>query len=74
MASEAKIAASATFDPLTQARRDKEALRRFQQIYATSIEPWRHYERWLGELRQLLPDAERTAPQTGSNHSPEATA
>jgi tetratricopeptide (TPR) repeat protein len=26
-----------------------------QPVYATSIARWRHYEPWLGELRQLLP-------------------
>jgi len=26
-----------------------------QPVYATSIGRWRHYEPWLGELRQLLP-------------------
>ncbi len=25
-----------------------------QPVYATSLERWRHYEPWLGELRQLL--------------------
>jgi hypothetical protein len=28
-----------------------------QPIYRTSVERWRHYEPWLGELRELLPDA-----------------
>jgi tetratricopeptide (TPR) repeat protein len=28
-----------------------------QPVYATSIERWRRYEPWLGELRQLLPAA-----------------
>jgi hypothetical protein len=26
-----------------------------QPVYATSVQRWRHYEPWLGELRQLLP-------------------
>ncbi len=26
-----------------------------QPIYRTSVERWRHYEPWLGELRELLP-------------------
>ena len=26
-----------------------------QPVYATSVERWRHYEPWLGELRRLLP-------------------
>jgi hypothetical protein len=26
-----------------------------QPVYATSLQRWRHYEPWLGELRQLLP-------------------
>lgn len=26
-----------------------------QPIYRTSVEHWRHYEPWLGELRELLP-------------------
>jgi hypothetical protein len=28
-----------------------------QPVYATSIERWRRYEPWLGELRSLLPSA-----------------
>lgn len=31
-----------------------------QSVYATSIERWRRYEQWLGELRELLPAAEAT--------------
>jgi tetratricopeptide (TPR) repeat protein len=27
-----------------------------QSVYNTSVERWRRYEPWLGELRQLLPD------------------
>ncbi len=27
-----------------------------QPVYKTSVERWRRYEPWLGELRQLLPD------------------
>lgn len=26
-----------------------------QPVYRTSVERWRHYEPWLGELRELLP-------------------
>ena len=26
-----------------------------QPIYRSSVERWRHYEPWLGELRELLP-------------------
>jgi hypothetical protein len=26
-----------------------------QPIYRTSVERWRNYEPWLGELRELLP-------------------
>ena len=26
-----------------------------QPVYATSVQRWRHYEPWLGDLRQLLP-------------------
>ncbi|HEY5301054.1 MAG TPA: sulfotransferase [Acetobacteraceae bacterium] len=26
-----------------------------QPVYASSVERWRHYEPWLGELRELLP-------------------
>ncbi|HEY1863999.1 MAG TPA: sulfotransferase [Roseiarcus sp.] len=26
-----------------------------QPVYSTSVERWRHYEPWLGELRELLP-------------------
>jgi len=34
-----------------------------QPVYATSIARWRHYEPWLGELRQLLPaDEDARAP------------
>jgi len=28
-----------------------------QPVYRTSVERWRHYEPWLGALRELLPDA-----------------
>jgi hypothetical protein len=28
-----------------------------QPIYSTSVERWRNYEPWLGELRQLLPSS-----------------
>jgi Sulfotransferase family len=28
-----------------------------QPVYRTSVERWRRYEPWLGELRQLLPEA-----------------
>jgi hypothetical protein len=45
-----------------------------QPVYATAIERWRHYERWLGELRELLPEAESRRPQTDLSHSSEATA
>ena len=31
-----------------------------QPVYATSVERWRRYEPWLGELRELLPAAETT--------------
>jgi hypothetical protein len=31
-----------------------------QPVYATSVERWRRYEPWLGELRELLPAAEAT--------------
>jgi hypothetical protein len=26
-----------------------------QPVYKTSVERWRRYEPWLGELRELLP-------------------
>ena len=26
-----------------------------QPIYRSSVERWRHYEPWIGELRELLP-------------------
>jgi hypothetical protein len=29
-----------------------------QPVYATSVARWRRYEPWLGELRELLPQAE----------------
>jgi tetratricopeptide (TPR) repeat protein len=32
-----------------------------QPVYATSVERWRRYEPWLGELRTLLPAAEAQA-------------
>ena len=32
-----------------------------QPVYETSVERWRRYEPWLGELRELLPAAEATA-------------
>ena len=32
-----------------------------QPVYRTSVERWRRYEPWLGELRELLPEAERGA-------------
>lgn len=32
-----------------------------QPVYTTSVERWRRYEPWLGELRELLPDAEARA-------------
>jgi hypothetical protein len=28
-----------------------------QPIYRTSVERWRRYEPWLGELRELAPEA-----------------
>jgi len=30
-------------------------------VYATSVERWRRYEPWLGELRTLLPPQESQA-------------
>jgi tetratricopeptide (TPR) repeat protein len=30
-----------------------------QPVYETSVQRWRHYEPWLGELRQLLPSQAR---------------
>jgi tetratricopeptide (TPR) repeat protein len=32
-----------------------------QPVYRTSVARWRHYEPWLGPLRELIPDAERNA-------------
>jgi hypothetical protein len=32
-----------------------------QPVYNTSVERWRRYEPWLGELRELLPAAEAGA-------------
>ena len=32
-----------------------------QPVYKTSVERWRRYEPWLGELRHLLPEAEAGA-------------
>jgi hypothetical protein len=34
-----------------------------QPIYRTSVERWKHYEPWLGELRALLPDPGREPTQ-----------
>jgi tetratricopeptide (TPR) repeat protein len=34
-----------------------------QPVYATSVERWRRYEPWLGELRTLLPAAEAEASE-----------
>jgi tetratricopeptide (TPR) repeat protein len=31
-----------------------------QPVYRTSVARWRRYEPWLGALRELLPDADRT--------------
>jgi tetratricopeptide (TPR) repeat protein len=33
-----------------------------EPVYATSVQRWRHYEPWLGELRQLLPSEARKEP------------
>ncbi len=33
-----------------------------QPVYDTSIERWRRYEPWLGELRELMPAAESEVP------------
>ena len=33
-----------------------------QPVYTTSVERWRRYEPWLGELRTLLPAAEARVP------------
>jgi tetratricopeptide (TPR) repeat protein len=30
-----------------------------QPIYRTSVERWRHYEPWIGELRELLPQSQQ---------------
>ena len=38
-----------------------------QPIYTTSVGRWRRYEPWLGELRELLPKAERRPPQADAN-------
>jgi hypothetical protein len=32
-----------------------------QPVYKTSVERWRRYEPWLGELRELLPEAKAAA-------------
>jgi tetratricopeptide (TPR) repeat protein len=32
-----------------------------QRVFVTSVERWRHYEPWLGELSQLLADADAAA-------------
>jgi hypothetical protein len=45
-----------------------------QPVYDTSIERWRRYEPWLGELRELFPKAESRPPRTGLGQSCEPTA
>ena len=32
-----------------------------QPVYATSLQRWRRYEPWIGELRQLIPAAPQEA-------------
>jgi tetratricopeptide (TPR) repeat protein len=36
-----------------------------QPVYATSLQRWRHYEPWIGELRQLLPPEAQNGTQSG---------
>jgi tetratricopeptide (TPR) repeat protein len=33
-----------------------------QRVYSTSVERWRRYEPWLGELRRLLPPGDAAGP------------
>jgi tetratricopeptide (TPR) repeat protein len=35
-----------------------------QPVFASSVERWRRYEPWLGELRQLLPPADAVGPSS----------
>jgi hypothetical protein len=32
-----------------------------QPVYRSSVERWRNYEPWIGELRELLPNDERSS-------------
>jgi hypothetical protein len=32
-----------------------------QPVYKTSLQRWRRYEPWLGELRELLPATEKVS-------------
>jgi len=41
-----------------------------QPVYRTSVERWRYYEPWLGELRDLLPRAGTTCPRNTSGLGP----
>jgi tetratricopeptide (TPR) repeat protein len=43
-----------------------------QPVYATSIERWRLYEPWLGELRRLLPEAEASGEASAQSSGPTA--
>ena len=38
-----------------------------QPIYTSSVERWRHYEPWLGELRELLPAVDPPQHSPGRN-------
>jgi hypothetical protein len=42
-------------------------------VYRTSLERWRRYEPWLGELRELLPEAERSADAKPASGIPAST-
>ena len=44
-----------------------------QPVYRTSLERWRRYEPWLGELRELLPEAERSADAKPASGIPAST-
>ncbi|MBV8119330.1 MAG: sulfotransferase, partial [Alphaproteobacteria bacterium] len=37
-----------------------------QPVYATSVARWRHYQAWLGELRQLLTSEDAAMPERSS--------
>jgi hypothetical protein len=43
-----------------------------QPVYRSSVERWRNYEPWIGELRELLPNDERSSSSPGIYGGPRA--